>query len=138
MFDLVGPCKDCPFRNDKPHQKGWLGSKRAQGIYDELKQGLVFPCHKTTTGEQTDLDEHYDDNGNPIEDPNKGRLYLDNQFCAGALILLEKTKDADRSRAVITGERLGLYNRSKLRINESPVFDTEEEFVNWHGNGRGR
>lgn len=133
MFDLVGPCKDCPFRNDKAHQKGWLGSDRAQGIYDSLKAGEVFPCHKTTTAEQTCMDdEDYDDDGNPIENPNKGRLYRGNQFCAGALVLLEKTKDADYSRAVQIGERLGLYKRDKLRIEDSPVFDTELEFVNWH------
>ena len=137
MFDLVSPCKDCPFRNDKSHQKGWLGSSRAQGIYDSLKAGEVFPCHKTTTEDQTCLDdEEFDENDNPIEPSCKGRLHEGNQFCAGALVLLEKTKDADRSRAVKMGERLGLYNRSKLRIEGSPVFDTEEQFVDWHRNKR--
>ena len=137
MFDLVGPCKDCPFRNDKAHQKGWLGTDRAKGIYESLLAGDVFPCHKTTTTEQTcsDYDE-YDDDGNPIENPDKHRLYPGNQFCAGALILLEKTEDAQLSRAVQMAERLGLYDRNKLRIDESPVFSTEEEFLNWHDNGR--
>lgn len=128
MFDLVAPCKDCPFRNDKAHQKGWLGSARAQGIYDSLKSGDVFPCHKTTTNDQRDLSGDEDDDY--VED---NRLQPGNQFCAGALILLEKTGDSRGSRACVTGEMLGLYKKDKLRIDTSPVFETEQEFVDWHG-----
>lgn len=38
MFKLKAPCKNCPFRKDKPHQKGWLGSERAREIYEDLAE----------------------------------------------------------------------------------------------------
>ena len=38
MFKLKAPCKDCPFRKDKPHQKGWLGSGRAKEIYENIAE----------------------------------------------------------------------------------------------------
>lgn len=128
MFDLVGPCKDCPFRNDKAHQRGWLGERRAQGIYDGLKEGSTFICHKTL--------EHSDDDYDEETGEYRPHYSAKNQFCAGALILIEKTGDADHSQAIQVAERLGLYDKSKLKIQDSPVFDTGEEFVEWHTNRR--
>ena len=69
MFKLKAPCKDCPFRKDKPHQKGWLGSGRAKEIYENLaEQDGFFSCHKTVNyaSENAGLDSN-------------------NKFCAGAI-----------------------------------------------------
>lgn len=123
MFDLIGPCKNCPFRNDKLNQKGWLGKDRAQDIFDNLKMGGFFPCHKTTRNDECEID----DNGD-----YHFELQPHHQLCAGALILLEKTGLADRIQYIQIAERLGFYDRSKLRIEASPVFDTEHEFTEWH------
>lgn len=129
MFNLVSPCKDCPFRNDKPNQKGWLGAARMAEIIQDLENGLVFPCHKTTTDDQIIEDE----DGNEVHSNN---LNPNNEFCAGALIYMELTNTANQSRAVVTGEWLGLYDRSKLRVEGAPVFGNKEDLINWHANRR--
>lgn len=131
MFDLVAPCKNCPFRNDIPHQRGWLGSARAQDIFDNLKQGGFFPCHKTTA---KDPEEEFDEGGEEYEP--KFKLYDHHQYCAGALIMLEKEGIAPTLQPIQVAERLGFYNRGKLRIDNSPIFESGEEFVKWHGNWR--
>lgn len=35
-FNITTPCKNCPFRTDKKHQKGWLGAARAAGIIESI------------------------------------------------------------------------------------------------------
>ncbi len=125
MFNLIAPCANCPFRNDMPNQKGWLGERRAQEIFDNLKQGGFFPCHKTTRTDDDDWDE-LDDEPKPFE------IKKHHQFCAGALIMLEKTKIAHTLQPFQVLERLGYYDSKRLRIEESHVFDTESEFIQWH------
>ncbi|WP_151708837.1 DUF6283 family protein [Acinetobacter brisouii] len=123
MFKLKRPCKNCPFRNDVEIQKGWLGEARARNIYeDTLLAGKVFPCHKTV--------EHEDYEG---DDPQQFALQPQNNFCAGALILMEKNGDAIKSNAIRMAERLRLYDHKKLDMN-SPVFETADEFITWHKN----
>lgn len=131
MFDLVGPCKNCPFRNDKLEQKGWLGSARAQDIFDNLKDGGFFPCHKTHDYVQDE--EDYNEYDDECENEPKFKIQDQHQFCAGALILMEKTGAADRSQIIQIAERLRMYKKDKLRIDASPVFNSELEFVQWHG-----
>lgn len=116
-FNLKKPCKDCPFRNDKEHQKGWLGGDRAAEIYDALVSGDVFPCHKT---------HDYSEN-----DGGEFAHQTDHQFCAGALIMLEKTGDAMRSQAIRIAVRLRLYTPSEMDMN-SPVFSSSTDFIDWH------
>ena len=117
-FNLKKPCKDCPFRNDKEHQKGWLGGERAEEIYDGLVSGNVFPCHKTH--------DYTEDDGNGQFHHQK-----DHQFCAGALIMLEKTGEAMQSQAIRMAERFGFYNHKNLDM-ESAVFSSREDFIEWH------
>lgn len=124
-FTLTKPCANCPFRNDVLSQKGWLGDDRANSIYETLKAGGVFPCHKTVT---------YDDND--CFDDEDGDTFVHQEshiFCAGALIMLEKTGEAVGSNAIRIAERLGLYDHNKLDM-ESPVFSSQNELVNWHKN----
>lgn len=117
-FNLKKPCKDCPFRNDKPHQKGWLGEKRANDIYQNLLDGGNFPCHKTH--------DYADDSGSEF------RHQDNHQFCAGALIMLEKENNTLQSHALRMAIRFDLYNPNDLD-KSSPVFENGVSFIKWHG-----
>jgi len=70
-----------------------------------------FPCHKTT-----------------VPGPGKDDDLVatnESQHCAGALIIMEKIERPSQMMRIC--ERLGLYDRSKLKL-DAPVFDS---FVEW-------
>lgn len=117
-FSLKRPCKDCPFRNDKLHQKGWLGKERATAIYQNLLDGVNFPCHKTH--------DYSKDDGNGFTHQEG------HQFCAGALIMLENENKTAHSQALRMAMRLKLYDPDRLDMWSS-VFKSGDEFVDWHG-----
>lgn len=116
-FNITTPCKNCPFRTDRPSQEGWLGEDRATEIMEaisDLQQS--FPCHKTT---EATLGERADPKNE--------------QHCAGALIMLEKLERPNQMMRI--AERLGFYNRHGLDM-EAPVFDDPDDFISWHGGDR--
>lgn len=101
-FDLVRPCKDCPFRSDIP---GYLSAARVREIVDAItRQQGTFTCHKTNKFED----------GETIET-------RDSQHCAGALIFLERLGRPNQMMRI--AERLGGYDHTKLDM-DSPVFKT--------------
>ncbi|MDO4897599.1 MAG: DUF6283 family protein [Moraxella sp.] len=120
-FELKRPCKDCPFRNDKPHQQGWLGEKRAMEIYENLLDGGCFPCHKTH--------DYLKDDGNGFTHQEG------HQFCAGALIMLENENKTAHNQALRVAMRLRLYDPDGLDMS-SPVFNNGDEFIDWHGSSK--
>jgi hypothetical protein len=106
-YDLATPCNLCPFRND---------AKRLP-VHPSVLAGMAsgeFCCHKTgvandETGEIEPTDE--------------------SQHCAGALIFLEKIEQPHQMMRIC--ERLGLYDRTKLKM-DAPVIELpeeEEEFI---------
>lgn len=106
-FNLKKPCADCPFRTDKPHQKGWLGRERAQEIADAITQlDGTFTCHKTLQQPQA-LQQH----------------------CAGAMIMLEHLEQPNQMMRI--AERLGLYDHTQLNMT-APTHSTVEDFVDFH------
>lgn len=68
-----------------------------------------FSCHKTTTQKGRD-NEH-----------------KDAQACAGRLIMLEHAEQPDQMMRIC--ERIGLYDRTKLNMEDTDVFDDIEEFL---------
>lgn len=102
-YTKTSPCDNCPFRKDKPFP---LPAERVQEIRDGLQRG-AFACHKTTV----DSD---DDDGQRV-DTDKSL------HCAGALILLEKTKQPSQMMRIC--ERLGFYDHTKLKM-DAPVYDS--------------
>jgi hypothetical protein len=106
-FDLVAPCKDCPFRTDV---QLFLHPERAEEICDALERGLTFSCHKTND---------FDEEGETTET-------ADSQHCAGALIMLEKMEMPNQMMRI--AERLHMYDASKLRM-DSPVYDDSEVMI---------
>ena len=107
-FNLIRPCKKCPFRTDC--LAGWLGEARATEIFDGITdQQKTFTCHETTT----------------MDDDDDGQ----EEHCAGALILLEKLEQPNQLMRWM--EQLGGYDRQKLKI-DSPVFETGEKFIEHH------
>lgn len=118
-YDLVRPCSNCPFRQDKPF---YLDPERAEEIADSLRRGAEFHCHKTVHYEEERWDEYEGEEGmeayyNPLGDE---------QHCAGALIIMEK--NGESSQMMRIAERLGVYDRKKLDM-ESPVYASLEEFI---------
>lgn len=100
-YRLTTPCTSCPFRADKPFPLKYL---RAKDIVNGLRQGSEFNCHKTT--EETG-------NGKPT-------------FCAGALIVLEKTEGPNQLMRI--AESLDLYKPGTLD-KRAPVYDSFDAFI---------
>jgi hypothetical protein len=127
QFNLVTPCAECPFRRDVP---GYLSPARAQQIGDAIVSAdESFACHKTITVDhecQAD-EEEWDENWRPILDDRKA------QFCAGALILLEKLGRPNRLPRIAI--HLGMWDPDKMRHSEL-VFDSVEEMVQHMVRGR--
>jgi len=108
------PCENCPFRTDVTP---YLRRDRAEEISDALREGGEFSCHKTVD---------YDGDGEDDEGNITGRETKQEQFCAGALIMLEKSSGPNQMMRV--AQRLGMYDPSKLNM-EAPVFDTPLNFI---------
>lgn len=112
MFKLKKPCPGCPFLKNSPTG---LHPDRLPSIVEDLHNGDVFYCHKTIDyGKQ--FNEETDEF---IKDVEK------NQFCAGAMIYLEKQK-APNQIMQIAG-RLGYYNNEEVIEHKERVIDSLEE-----------
>lgn len=110
-FKLRRPCAKCPFRTDVP---GYLRRARAREIAESLANGATFPCHETTV---------YDDEDETLVSGP------DSQFCAGALIAMEREDAPNQMMRV--AERIGVYDREKMDM-DAPVVNSLAEFVRHH------
>lgn len=111
-FNLVQPCKECPFRSDI---EGYLTKGRVKEILNSIiDRQESFPCHKTTSEVETE-----DGESDVIVDSNS-------EHCAGALIFLEKLHRPNQMMRIM--ERCRLYDYRKLRM-DSPIFATINEFI---------
>jgi hypothetical protein len=115
-YKLRRPCEGCPFRTDVP---GYLRRERAQEIAEDLANGSEFACHKTTVS-----DEEFGGDG------SERVATQDSAFCAGALITMERSGQANQIMRV--AERLGLYEHEKLDMY-APVHESLFAFVQHHG-----
>jgi len=109
------PCENCPFRKDRPTQKGWLGEDRMRQIVDSSVLGdAPFACHKTLIDGQ-------------IEE-EKSRV------CAGSLLLQKKFTPMGSvySRTMVwAGYMQGDYSDIQ---GENTVFDSLVDLIQWHKN----
>jgi hypothetical protein len=121
-FDLVRPCAQCPFRRDVAP---YLTVERVVELEDALtRQQQTFACHKTV-----DYTDDHDEDGESVE----SRPDVEEQHCAGAMILLEHL---DRPNQMMRWmERLGLYRREKLDM-DAPVYSTFFEMKTAHRKAR--
>lgn len=117
-FGLKKPCPRCPFRMDVP---GYLRRARAQEIAESIADGSIFHCHQTTVD-----GIEIEDDGMEFETLVAGP---DSQFCAGALIVLERCESPNQ--AMRMAENLGYYDPTMLDM-EAPVARTMIDFVNHH------
>jgi hypothetical protein len=115
-YKLRRPCENCPFRTDVP---GYLRRERAQEIAEALAKGAEFACHQTTVSDE----EFGGDGSERVATP-------DSAFCAGALITMERSGQANQIMRV--AERLGLYEHEKLDMY-APVHGSLYAFVQHHG-----
>src|SRR5687768_14734677 len=102
MFDRKSPCRTCPFRIDEPGLRG-LGADRAEEIVESLMNHGTFTCHG-------DL----------------GKSLSKRQHCVGAMLMLEKIDRPNQMMRI--GERIGVYDRTKLR-GANEVFDDFDDWV---------
>ena len=100
-FGLRTPCAKCPFRTDI---KPYLTRARIKEI---LMTHGTFDCHETI-----DYDNVDGDGETSSDQPNA-------QVCAGWLICLEH--DGIATQMMRIAERIGLYDRRRLRMN-APVY----------------
>jgi len=106
-FDLVAPCKHCPFRTDVTP---YLRTARAQDICDSIThRDMSFACHKTTK---------HDDEGEHIPTSKE-------QHCAGATIMLEKMKMPNQAMRIAGGR---WYDPTKLQM-DAPVYESTDAMV---------
>lgn len=104
-FKLTAPCRDCPFRSDRPFP---LRPERGEEIAHALLSDGSFHCHKTV--------DYSDD-----EPSSVGA-----QECAGSLIILERMGAPHQMMRI--AERLGMYDHTKLDM-DAPVYDDLDEWV---------
>lgn len=111
MFDLKRPCKDCPFADPNTL---FLSVERKEEIANSLQAGAHFMCHNTF--EWTD-----DEDETPMYTPRS-------QFCAGAIILLEKEETPHQFLRI--AERINQYHPDTLNHSLVPweTFDDWVEF----------
>lgn len=108
MFDLKKPCNDCPFRKDEMMIET-LGKERMTGIVTNvIKEDGFFSCHKT-------IDYSVDTD----------RLQPQNQFCAGALIAIEKANATYDNKNTRIAVGFGFYDPKQLEDKDS-VIDPKE------------
>lgn len=117
---IVRPCDHCPFRIDRPP---FIRPERGSEILAALRNGGTFSCHRTVDYDAIDEDEELDEDGN--ERPIAG---AGEEFCAGALVLLERTGGAERNQMVRIEERLGRLDLSKLDLG-APVASSFAEWI---------
>lgn len=117
---LKTPCKDCPFRCDKP---GYILEDRAREIGEAVVAGENFHCHKT-------LNYEGECDGVDIVANSPQR-----QMCGGAMILAEKVnKGREGGPGVLVNQfarianRMGLFNPDDLDV-DAPVFNSVQEMV---------
>lgn len=106
MFDLIRPCKNCPFRK---------GQGRLFGMHRfrlrEIFAAAAFQCHKTVD---------YDN----FDDPEK-RSGDHPQQCAGLMSLLHRAGRPNQIMQV--GQRLGAFNPD--RLHHEDVYETPESIA---------
>jgi hypothetical protein len=113
------PCDNCPFRSDVP---AYIHPERGEEIWKALRNDGAFPCHKTV------------DYGDEDDDGFEGRVTHASQFCAGALILMEKAcQDLGGARMNMMVRIYILYGKATLDLDDldmdAPGFDTVEDWI---------
>lgn len=109
-YGMTTPCAHCPFRTDVPP---FIKAVRVRQIQRSLERG-EFPCHKTT--------EPDDAEGSP-------QSSADEIHCAGALILMEKSRCVGQMQ--LMAKRCGMYDPTQLNL-DAPVYATFDEMYEAH------
>jgi len=118
-FDLVTPCKTCPFRTDRTFP---LTVARVREILSALfDRDQTFSCHGTV--DYAAIEER----GEDMHDEGYRHIPgAEEQHCAGAMVLLEKSGRANQMMRI--AERLGFYDHKRLKM-DAPVFASRDAMV---------
>lgn len=119
-FDLIRPCKNCPFANT-PNRIVFTCRDRAQEI-EEIAYRQGFVCHEH--GESVEIDD-----GEEVID---FRADGSSQHCFGALAMYLQDGGANVPWERATDDDPGLEERWWSRVDMQAlraVFENEEEFL---------
>lgn len=106
-------CSDCPFR-DRNYRT--VTYARAGEIADSLRQGGMFPCHKTV--------DYSGDSG-------EGEVTDKSRWCAGAIDAMDKDFGAEQNQMARISERLGF-----LRMDDIVPQDDVPSLEEWEHDDR--
>lgn len=127
MFKAKKPCTNCPFK--KSSLKNWIRKEHSKEIIKSLKGDAPFFCHKHVNYEDESF--QYD-----VEDSHSEYKVSENdQFCAGALILMKKENilfDNLSTRLGIMGFLKNDLLEPDKFLQEESVFETIDEFISHH------
>lgn len=120
-FDLVRPCKYCPFRNDETRITLQCRERAEEIAETAYRQG--FPCHETA--EYLEDDTGYEEEGYYATE--------ESQMCGGFIAMKLKEQDVPPSfrenEEGMDEEELFCKLESKVDFLNLPVFESEEEFL---------
>lgn len=104
-FDIKKPCRDCPFRKDGVMLESLREGRIEEILTNVLEEDGFFPCHKTV--------DYNDENSQGLQDGN--------QFCAGALIALEKADKTLANRNTRIGRIFNMYDPADLSGHDEVI-----------------
>lgn len=110
LFSLKRPCKDCPFRRDKP---SYLHAGWAERMVRELDEGTPFFCHASTTAPGIHVTDR------------RARYCAGHQLWALAQDRLPQTN--------VLAMALGLWSPEQLDAGAVPVIESASELLAHHG-----
>jgi hypothetical protein len=117
MFNLKGPCNQCPFTKGPMNES--LRPERIPGLIETFKDHNIFHCHKTIDY-STQFDSDNEDNDFI---PNE-----ENQVCAGSILYMEKA--GIWNRTIKLAEHFGVYDPTKMHGRELIIDILEGDVTN--------
>lgn len=121
-FDLIRPCKHCPFRNDETRIT-FASRERAEEI-EEIAYRQGFVCHEHGEDIETDEDSHIDFREDGTSQHCFGALFMYLRHGSGN-VPWENYTDEDESREAAWWDRL---TAKQLNDAHLLVWESEDEF----------
>lgn len=108
------PCDDCPFRAEPSRRHGrlfpGLHPDRIIEIGDSLRDGAMFPCHKS------------------VDYGDTGQMPTGEHWCAGALGTILRTGDAWNNPGTRFAASAGMFNPDDYDHTDAPIYDNLEDW----------
>lgn len=122
-------CGSCPFRSVAPRRKELPGDglfstltpERVVEIASSLREGAMFPCHKTIDYSQTPDDEGVDVGGRGVG--------VGEHWCAGALSIILNTGEAWNNPGTRFAAQAGMFDPEAFAGALPALYPTLDAWV---------